>query len=334
MFDNKLFFQQNQRLLLQLANTEGGRFLLGVKEKYPIVRISPSGWCFLVDFYKNKLIFSSRFFTYEKVAKFLLPPLFKMNIMEREFKRIEERDRYFAFLHFANLELKNRKFPQIFLETDDYYAGSEDGDCRTGVKATWDAARDATDSTADPNAESGFIQAVKNAADSWEVSRSFMPYDTSGLPDTDLITAASLIQYMAILPGRYIHAVKGLQGATLEGTDIDDLEFTSFGNKGDDDQIHNWNWETITLNEAGRNNISKTGESYFVLIDGLDQSDTPPTAANQTYISLSESANDPYLSVTHEAAGPTGVKTIQDLAIASVKTWNGLATASVKTIDG
>ena len=70
---NDGYFEKNQKLLLSLVNTEGGRYLLGIKEKEKVVKVSPSSYHLLDGVEGKNLVIRGKFYCYEAIAKTLLP---------------------------------------------------------------------------------------------------------------------------------------------------------------------------------------------------------------------------------------------------------------------
>ena len=62
---------KNSSLLIKLANSEAGRYVLGIKNDFPIVKISPNSWHYRIG--KNK--FKGVFHCYNVIEKCLSPYL-------------------------------------------------------------------------------------------------------------------------------------------------------------------------------------------------------------------------------------------------------------------
>jgi len=162
---NKLFFLENQKELLSLINSEAGKWLIGIKEKHPIVKVDPNGWHFL----KQNGEIEAQFFCYEKVAKYLLPYFTTKEIGES----------------FDNYVFS----PAVFMAAASYYSGAGDGQVRN-YGADWNTVHDAsTGTSADYTSDALDLQTYLSG--NYYMSRLFFPIDTSGLPGDATISAAT-----------------------------------------------------------------------------------------------------------------------------------------------
>lgn len=296
----KQFFKQSQKLLLQLANSEAGRFLLGYKNEYPIVKIGPSSFHCLADEGKN--IYQSRFFSPGRVAALFLPPLEKMRIMG---ERIEDRDE--AFLHFTGLEPKGYKYPQIFLTTTSYYDDTGEGRVTYASGATWDITHDAAEGTG--TSALNIVGATKTAVDDWTIVRQYSPVDTSGLPNNATISAAAFYAYRDDAVSAFadddttdIDLVQSGQvsATTLAVADYNNPGTTVTGSKAMS-ATSNGAYFSITLDATGRGWISKTSHTKLATRNSRDTDDADPTGSNGIAFQARGAANPIYLSVTYTA---------------------------------
>src|SRR6266478_3945049 len=92
---NKKIFEQNQIFLLQFINSFYGRSFLGINDSRIITKIFPNGWSFI----NPNGTFEGIFFTYEKVAKFLLPIIEKIDIAKEHYPALKN-DLLDAAIHF------------------------------------------------------------------------------------------------------------------------------------------------------------------------------------------------------------------------------------------
>jgi hypothetical protein len=288
------YFEQNKKLILQLANTEAGRFLLGLKDKDRIIKVSPNSVHQLKDFQNGEAVIQAKFWACDNVAQIFLPILTKIEIAQ-DYQPIK--DKYEAFLHFSELE-RNRKYPQIYL--DDFYTTSEDGTIQRGWVSTWSDARDGAGQNINKtgttmNARAAFLSGV-----GYEVYRSFCVTNTSPLPDAAIIISAvwNLSMTQGAGNGNLV-CCQGTQGDTLELADYQAFVRTDFGRLTNPGA----GWQTLSLNSSGINNINKTGNSYWCFQHHLDFDNVAPTDQPILIIETSEATNKPYLTVTYQKGG-------------------------------
>ena len=212
--------------------------------------------------------------------------------------------------------LDEASYPVKTDATTSYYAGSGDGRIRNlgAAAASWSTVRSATTGTfADPTGTTGKMESSYFVATNrFDISRFFMPTDTSGITDTDTIDSATLYTYLTSSlddDSTTIVAIETSQASTttLATSDFDAVSFTSGGSitlASCSTSAYNG----ISLNATGLTWISKTGTSKIGVIIGLDQSNTSPsTGANsQNTYNTSTSENtgtsqDPYLEVVTTA---------------------------------
>ena len=312
--DNKKYFEQNQELLLRLANSEAGKALLGVKKDYPIVKIFPSSWHFLADFQNDNPIILANCFCFEKVAKLLLPPLMKMELLRTEAPKLQPigtEETYDAFLHFAELQ-QSPHYPQIYLDTKDCYTSSEDGYTGypgpgLGFNGSWSTCRNAaTGGIAKKTESSASCSNGRNddMGAGYEICRSFWDPDTSSVPSGAIISAVGWVSYSA--KNTYAGAaytVEGTQGSSFTVEDYDQVGSTSWGSKT---YSTSWGWQTLDWNSTGIDNINLTGRTTFAMRQYGDFNNDAPDAPNilGTSMRTSEWADyEPYLQITFTAGG-------------------------------
>ena len=82
--------------LLQLVNSEAGKYLLGIKDNYPIVKVTKNSFTRLIDFdNKNHPILLTDFYISDYIQKHIQPILDKIFIANSEYKKI---DNYYIYL--------------------------------------------------------------------------------------------------------------------------------------------------------------------------------------------------------------------------------------------
>lgn len=273
------FFRKYAKDLLWMTNSEAGRFLLGIKDKDKIVKLSPNSFHQLRDFRNGKAIIEARFSTRNIVAEIFLPLLTKMEIANREYKHIEKP--YEAFLHFSGLEPKRYTYPSIFLVTETF-AEADNVTVRTN-HAVWATARGGTGATAFPLAQ----HETSLTAGTYRIDRGFMHFNTAALPDTATITSAFVrINGSAGADADTVtgHIVSSTAASPPTASDWANIGATSFGSyvfagfpTGNKD---------VTLDTNGIANISLTGLSKFGLRTNRDIDDSAPTGTN--YINITQ----------------------------------------------
>ena len=195
----------------------------------------------------------------------------------------------------------------------------------------WAAVRDGTGSWANDYAETAPTAVVATTTtDKWKkIGRSSFLFDTSALPDTDVINSATF-EFVAtakvdtLSPAQSISMVTSAPasdtalvagdfdslGTTKQATDLTLASLTA------DSAIFN----TFTLSETGEGSISRTGVSKFGTRISGDFSDSEPTwsSGGEASVSMVTAEEDlsgdkrPKLTVTHGASGPAGGTTPLD----------------------
>jgi len=144
------------------------------------------------------------------------------------------------------------------------------------------------------------------ASNVYYISRAFLPFDTSAIPDGDVIESVQL----KIAVGSTSDNTNGLIGlvqstqasnTALTTADYDAIGSTEGATRIDIDSA---GWKTFTLNSTGRGWISKTGYTKLGIRTSLDLDDTTPTDdSNETsFTFFSRDYNISYcprLIVTH-----------------------------------
>lgn len=307
--DNKLFFQKNQKEILWMANSEAGRELLGIKSKEKIVKVSPNSIHYFKDIdSKGNFIVQGQFFCYEKVSKFLLPIITKMNIASENYRKEIEQNKYNAYLHFAELQ-KSNYLPEIYLTITSFFSGSGDGRCSWDVSgnATWATVRDgATSESADTAGTTTQVN-VEKAGANYYADRAFFPTDTSGLTVNATITGADFKPYLTsnVGTGPWINDVVQTSQASNTALTTADWNKVTFTSGVRLDTGGTTGVKVFSLNATGLTWISKTGFTKLGLVDKLDFDNTAPGDAIKDLLqyATSESANDPYIEVTYTLPG-------------------------------
>ena len=287
----------------KIANTTAGRYLLGEKSGYPIVKTTSNSYHMLVDVVKGRSLFVARFYTYNLLDKLFGLPLTKIDIARKHVK-----DEYDAFIHYANLDTKNYCYPQIYLA--DTFTANGGGQGRVGAtNATYITAHDATTGT-----KSNDITRPTNAT-GFEIQRGFAPFDTSAIIDDATIAVGSSTFIRCLVTGKddndsdSISVVASTQASdtALVGDDYDNVGTTKFVTDKTIADITTavapGSANDFQLNASGIANISKTGYSKFAWRTAKDIASTAPTVGNNN-IQMVDNTN--LLSVEYSVAEKQG----------------------------
>ncbi len=225
-----------------------------------------------------------------------------------------------------------------FSGAGDGYATSVDfatGTC-AGSQAAWDATHDATSATSGVNSTAvtfiiGIVGGIAYKDPFCEIDRGFLPFDTSSLPASAVVTAATLSLNVAGVPtdgindgSDYVTVVQTSQAThtTLANADYDmcgainnPTEGIDSGQRKDITSITNGSTQTFTLNATGMSWVKKSaqasacsataGITCLGVREGHDTTDTKPgtdSAGNQVSFTASEqtgTATDPVLAITY-----------------------------------
>lgn len=328
MNENKLFFTQNQKLLLSLINSEAGKSLLGIKNNLPIIAFGENYYTQLVDIKEDKIIKNTNFFIDNRVEQKIGTILTKMEIAN-EYKRIE--NPYEAFLHYAGFYRKN--YPLILLT--DFNPTTGEGNVNSGSHTSWANAK--ADSVGSATANPA-VYAARFDASTWFIIRAFAPFDTSAIPDTDVVTAALFRFYRDDSLDSFANAdstsliiVPSTQASPTALVN-DDLDNISFSNKGSLAFASTSNGAYNDVSITDLTIISKTGYTQLAGIAARDLDNSAPTGTNILVWRNRGSASPPILSVTHGAA--TDIKKLGGIDYADLKKVGGIAIGSIKKIGG
>jgi hypothetical protein len=258
-----------------------------------------------------------------------------------------------------------REGKEIFFTTSTFYpdphpeSTSVDGvvdaaSYGTGSGVTWttlvgDAGGSASDSAV---AMSFFYTLSDNVSNRFRnLSRAIFLFDTSALPDGDVIDSATISNYgrykqdtLSASPTLNIYSSNPASNTALVAGDFDSLGTTAFSDSaiayGD---WTNTGYNDFVLNASGLAAISKTGVSkyggrnanYDVADSAPSWSSVKESQVDSETADSSGTSKDPKLVVVHSTpvVGPANLKTLDTVAKANVKTINTVPIASVKTWD-
>lgn len=189
------------------------------------------------------------------------------------------------------------------------------------IDLVWATAHDATiGGAADDTDTSGYAASGKTATD-YIIIRNFLLYDTSSLPDTDTISAATLSLYViATLNGDNdaddwvnIFATTPASNTAIVTDDYEQIGTTAQATQIDIGSITAAAYNDWTLNATGLTSISKTGITKFGAREGHDVLNSAYAGAagtrDQVQFAAADTAGttqDPKLVVTHAGAETPG----------------------------
>lgn len=319
---NEILFQQKQQELLWLINLDAGRDLLGIKEKEPIIKVTPNSYHLLLGWInKTDVLVKEAFFCYEKFAKHLLPFLTYEDILRKDYPTsqiVGLREKYEAFLHFNNFK-RSPKFPQLYLQ-DSIFSSAGDGAIQV-VGTNWTTERDnTTGDTANSGGGGSLVrvqvQGTTPDPGNYYITRGFIPFDTSSLKDSIDIKTADLRLYSDTKTddlGGDVVLAKTTQNAigSLVVGDYDNITKnspTELASRQDITNIVTGQYSTFALNSDGIGFIDAAGNTKFGIRHSHDVDNTDPGAGNgaTSYYFESEEAGtdkDPYLQVFYAVIG-------------------------------
>lgn len=191
-----------------------------------------------------------------------------------------------------------------------------DGQIRHAT-ASWAATRSAA-SGSQANSDDNTIDILSiKQGPAYFISRGFFLFDTSSIGDPDTINAATLSLYATAITNDdddgddYLALVSSAPATNtnLITADYNDVGSTEYGSVPDIGSLTLSAYNVITLTEAGRNTISKTGVSKFAVREGHDFDDSAPVGNNTVTVSSADhsgTSQDPKLTVTYTAPATPG----------------------------
>lgn len=171
--------------------------------------------------------------------------------------------------------------------------------------ASWAAAQGATSGTAEVNTSPSAVYSEPGVF----MGRVFLPFDTSALPDSAIITSATLRVYVVAVNDNdndgndFIRVVESTQASPtlIANADFDAVTTTALATDVDIGTISNNAYLEFSLNSTGLTLISPTGYTKLALREGHDVLNDP-IATGITGISIhpSDAANKPELVINYD----------------------------------
>ncbi len=320
--DNNELFSRNEGLILRLVNSPGFREYLGLKETYPIIKVSPNSLHFLADQKDNKAICLARFYCNQEIARIFLPVLSQLEIAE-EYTAVRENP-FEAGLHFAGIQRNSRIFPTIYLKVSQFSVNGSDGEVGCGGDPSFSNMHNAssggwTNQAANSVAQSNF---GVDHTDKYWIKRPFIPFDTSAIGGGK-ITAAKLYLYVnganhqwggsgcfatVVQTSQANISLLALSDYPLCGSSVNNP--TEGSNQlalstivGQQNSYNYW-----TLNATGLTWINGKGTTKLGLRCGIDYTSSDPgmggnQGENFVWNNSYSTSNKPYLEVTYTPAG-------------------------------
>jgi len=194
------------------------------------------------------------------------------------------------------------------------YAEAGDGQI-TSTNAVWNTAHDATTGSANAAITSFNVQS-RHDGSTYRVSRVFVPFDTTSIPNGAIITAATLNLYVIATSNTdndgddWVNVVQTDQAstATLDNDDINNCGAVDNPTEGatriDIGNITLNQYNVWTLNSTGLTWINKNGNTLLGLREGHDAIDSPIGTNLSDRIGFSSTeetgtTQDPYLEITY-----------------------------------
>ena len=209
--------------------------------------------------------------------------------------------------------LKNSNGDVFTDTTTTYYSGAGDGIVQSPYSTTWSTARDAATGAYAYHTQTN-IEGIRLNSGNFSIIRSYFPFDTSGIPDSDVISAATYSVYVHSTPtdtsdAVNIHVAAASQASvsSISTSDFDAVGDTSFGSVPIPTTAGSIDF---TLNASGLAHINKTGYTKLSNRSDRDIDNSPPTTGTLSiayrFANYSGTAQDPTLEVTYAPGGGGG----------------------------
>lgn len=315
-------FYQHEWLILRLINHPDFRWSLGIKEKYPIVKVSPNSYHMLIDRKDNQDLVLARFNCDHYLLAAFSPILSMLEMASAEFNSVKQ-DPFAAGLHFAGIKRKSNLFPTYYLKTVNFNIGGSDGEVGCGGDPSFANMHNAsnggwTNQAANSVAQSNF---GVDHTDKYWIKRPFLPFDTSSI-GAGKVTGSKLYIYVNGSShqwggsGCFAVVVQTSQANTALLALSDYTQCGSVNNPTEGsnqlalativNQQNSYNY--WTLNATGLGWINGRGISKLGLRCGIDYTQNDPgmggnQGENFSWNNSYSASNKPYLEVTYTPAG-------------------------------
>lgn len=220
--------------------------------------------------------------------------------------------------------IKPLEIPLLLNTTSTFYPDPNvetttcDGNVSVSAAVGWASNHDAATGTVDDSAIANYFIARFESGTTYTIYRQFWGFDTSSIPDTDVIDSATLSLYgrstvdNADTVTAHIVPTTSTFTTSLATTDFNDFTVDGATDTYGSIAFASWNtaaYNDFTLNASGIANISKTGITRFGGRQSRDYGDSAshtlaPTGQNLASSFTADQAgttNDPKLVVVHSA---------------------------------
>jgi len=309
MFNPKWFIK-HQKILLWVANTLIGRYILCINGnrssvgKYKITKILPNALFWTAGRYKK-----AEFRTHNKFSKRLFYVFYPIWWLIHQWDMLFANNFQPAWnLGFDTLTV----YPDANVEST-----SVDGYIKIDAQATWAGVHDATSASggARPNAALDQFARASIIGGTYYISRGFFLFDTSALPTGPNISSAVLSIYDSNNDTRnadttavHIVASTPASNTDLVDEDFDQVGSTSFASIALSSWVNTGAYNAFTLNASGISAISDSGISKYGARIARDLDNSAPTGDNLTQCNFADqtgTTSDPKLVVTYTEASLT-----------------------------
>jgi hypothetical protein len=307
------WFDHNQSILLQIANTDYGRDMLNIsKNGLPVVYIAKNEVRYLLGM-KDGL--------YECMSHFAVGAKWG-NEVRVKFSQFRSLAKYFEVQGWDQagktmfstddarvLALTLTAYPDANVETTTF-----DGYVGFNSPVSYATAHDsASGNTNNDSATEWDLENGDEGVGSFYEKRGITLYDTLSLTASASISAATLSLYgHSMLANASSDSVSIVSATTASNTAIGNNDYGGFGTTKFATDITFASWSTagyndFALNASGISNISKTGVSKFGIRTAKDVSSTAPGTSEGNYVQAksadtASTTSDPKLVVTYTVA--------------------------------
>jgi len=188
------------------------------------------------------------------------------------------------------------------------FSSASDGRVYNTANASWATARATTTATVQNTTATVTIAGAFKSGTTWYISRGFMYFDTSAIPDgAGIINASVYLNPSANASGdaQSLYVVTPISSTyphdPMVGTDFDVTKYSGIiGSIASTSWINTSAYVGIGLNEAGKSYISKTGTTKFAFMCSKDYLNTEPSATSEFEVNCQEqtaTSKDPYMVV-------------------------------------
>ncbi len=221
---------------------------------------------------------------------------------------------------------------------------------RQGTNETWATMRDGAGTHAYPSGSGSacYIEAGTTTDRFNGLYRSIFLFDTSGIPDAETITSATIeLYYVTKNNGSWNTTYSIYTSTPASNTDLVAADYAQIGTTTQSDAMTYANfdagYEVWTLNATGIGNISKTGISKFGMRESTyDVANSAPTWGSGVFErilwnsseSVGGTSQDPKIVViSSTASGPANLKSYNTNLKANIKSINTNLIANVKSLN-